>query len=96
MKLVEMILNEMIDESKTQKKFITLLAQTIVSMYGRINFKSLSRHSETSEKTFRRWFKKPFNFGYFNSRAIKKVILAETEAIAAFDQSFITKAGKST
>jgi hypothetical protein len=96
MKLVEMILNEMNNVSKNQKNFFILLMQTIVSMYGRVNFRSLSRYSDTPEKTFRRWFKKPFDFSIFNARAIDKVITPETEIIAAFDPSFLSKAGEST
>lgn len=95
MKLVEMILNEMNNVSKYQKNFFILLMQTVVSMYGRINFRSLSRYSDASEKTFRRWFKLPFDFSDFNSKAIDKVI-AGVEVIAAFDPSFLSKAGKFT
>ncbi len=96
MKLVEMILNEMNDVSKTQKKFFILLMKTMVAIYGQINFRSLSRCSGTAEKTFRRWFKKAFDFGEFNSRAIDKVVSSESELVAAFDQSFEGKSGKMT
>lgn len=96
MKLVEIILDEMINVSKSQKKFVIFLTQTITSMYGRVNFRSLSRYSDLSEKTFRRWFKVPFDFVDFNSRAIDKVIAQESEIVAAFDPSFLSKAGKKT
>jgi len=96
MKLAEMILDEMDNISKAQKHFFTLLMQTIVSMYGHINFRSLSRYSFMSEKTFRRWFRIPFNFVEFNSNAIAKVLAPEDEVVAAFDQSFEGKAGKKT
>lgn len=96
MKLTKMILNEMNNVSKAQKIFFTLLMQTIVSTYGRINFRSLSRYSDASERTFRRWFKLPFDFSDYNSKAIDKVITTETETIAAFDPSFLSKAGKLT
>jgi hypothetical protein len=96
MKLVEMILNEMNNISKAQNKFFTMLMQTIVSAYGHINFRNLSRHSFISEKSFRRWFKIPFDFCEFNSRAISKVLTSTSEVIAAFDQSFESKAGKLT
>jgi hypothetical protein len=56
MKLTKMILDEMNNIGKNQKKFFTILMQTIVSMYGHVNFTSLSRYSGLSEKTFRRWF----------------------------------------
>ena len=57
MKLLEVILNEMNNVSKPQKKFITILMTTIVAAYGKINFRSLARFSGITEKTFRRWFK---------------------------------------
>jgi hypothetical protein len=96
MKLTEMILDEMNNVSNGQKKFFTLLMQTMVSIYGHVNFRSLSRYSGLSEKTFRRWFKTPFDFCEFNLRAIGKVLKPHHEVIAAFDQSFVDKAGKMT
>jgi len=96
MKLVRMILNEMNNVSKRQKNFFELLAQTIVSIYGHVNFRSLSRYSGVSEKTFRRWFKLPFDFCEFNAKAIDKVLTPGNGVVAAFDQSFEGKAGKMT
>jgi len=96
MKLLEMILGEMINVSKPQKKFMTSLIKTMVAAYGKINFRSLSRYSGLAEKTFRRWFKQVFDFVEFNSRAIDKVVNPRNELIAAFDQSFDGKAGKLT
>lgn len=96
MKLTEMILNEMNNVSKMQKNFFILLMKTIVSVYGHVNFRNLSRYSFISEKTFRRWFRIPFDFSEFNSKAIDKVLAPGSEVIAAFDQSFEGKAGKMT
>lgn len=96
MKLLEMILSEMNNVSKPQKKFITILMKTIVSVYGKINFRSLSRYSGLAEKTFRRWFNVAFDFCDFNSRAIDQVVDQENDLVAAFDQSFDGKAGKKT
>jgi hypothetical protein len=96
MKLLEMILNEMKNVSKNQKSFVIILMETILSIYGHVNFRSLSRHSGLSEKTFRRWFKIPFDFCEFNSKAIDQVLKPESEVIAAFDQSFEDKAGNKT
>jgi len=96
MKLTQMILDEMNNVSKAQKQFFNILMQTIVSMYGHVNFRSLSRYSELSEKTFRRWFKTSFDFCEFNLKAISRVLKPHNEVIAAFDQSFVDKAGKMT
>jgi Transposase DDE domain len=96
MKLIEEILSEMNNVSKSQKKFIIILMKTIISTYGKINFSSLSRYSGCVEKTFRRWFQKAFDFSAFNSKAIDKVIISSNDVIAAFDQSFEGKSGKHT
>ena len=96
MKLLELILGEMINISKPQKKFFMVLIRTIVAAYGKINFRSLKRYSGMAEKTFSRWFNRPFDFSEFNSLAIDKVIGQDNEVVAAFDQSFDGKAGKKT
>ena len=96
MKLLEMILSEMINVSKPQKQFIMTLVKTIVSAYGKINFRSLSRYSGLAEKSFRRWFKQAFDFVDLNSRTIDKVVGQGSDLVAAFDQSFDSKAGKKT
>jgi len=96
MKLVEIILGEMENVNKAQKNFIIILMKTMMIIYGKINFSSLARYSGLSEKTFRRWFKKPFDFIEFNAKAIARVIRPVDEAIAAFDPSFINKSGSST
>lgn len=96
MKLLEMILDEMVNVSNPQKKFVMILMKTIISAYGKVNFRSLSRYSGLAEKSFRRWFKHVFDFSELNSRAIDRVIDHGTDMIAAFDQSFISKSGKKT
>ena len=96
MKLLETILDEMSNVSKSQKKFLIILMKTIVSIYGKINFRSLSRYSGLAEKTFRRWFKTVFDFAEFNSKLIDKVVTPGSDVIAAFDQSFEGKSGKHT
>lgn len=96
MKLLETILSEMVNVGKPQKRFITILMKTMVTAYGKINFRSLSRYGGIAEKTFRRWFRKAFDFSEFNSLAIDKAITKESDLVAAFDQSFDGKSGKNT
>src|SRR5271157_3701380 len=96
MKLLETILDEMSNVSKPQKKFFIILIKTIISIYGKVNFRSLSRYSGIAEKTFRRSFKNVFDFVEFNSRAIDKIITSDDEVVAAFDQSFEGKSGNNT
>ncbi len=96
MKLLETILDEMSNVSKPQKKFFIILIKTMISIYGKVNFRSLNRYSGIAEKTFRRWFRKTFDFAEFNSKAIDKVITPGDCMVAAFDQSFEGKSGKNT
>jgi len=96
MKLIETILNKMIKVSKNQKKFLIMAVESIISMYGRVNYRSLERQSSCNEKRFRRWFKKKFDFAEFNEIAISETIKIGDEMIAAFDPSFIEKNGNKT
>lgn len=95
MKLIKIILAEMLGLSKPQKMFFAILMQMMLSIQGRITFRSLSRYSGLAEKTFRRWFSRPFNFTQFNVLAIKKLEPFKM-CICAFDACFLEKAGKAT
>ncbi len=96
MKLIGNILAEMTVKSKWQFNFLLLLFETILGMHGRVTFEGLSRNSDSSERRFRRWFKKPFDFVGFNLKALARAQRPESEYIAAYDPSFISKAGKKT
>lgn len=96
MKLVEIILNKMVKVSKNQKKIIIILVEAIISMYGKVNYRSLERQTGCAEKRFRRWFNKKFNFAEFNEIAMSETIKFGDEIIAAFDPSFIEKNGNGT
>lgn len=63
---------------------------------GKVNFTNLSRYSSLSEKTYRRQFNKPFDFGKLNTEVIKAAIPPNHQMIAVMDCSFITKSGKKT
>jgi IS4 transposase len=63
---------------------------------GRINFVSLSRHSRLSEKTYRRQFRKEFDFPSFNRAAIEQAQPDEPLHLFAQDTSFSQKSGKQT
>jgi hypothetical protein len=95
MKLIETILNKMPKVSKFQKKFFIVVAQMFLAIQGKINFRSLSRYSGLSEKTFRRWFQKHFDFALFNTLAIEELEKFE-EVGCAIDACFLEKAGKVT
>ncbi len=94
---INIILNKMTSICKlSQRKFIVELLCSLLSIQGKINFRNLSRFSEYEEKTFSRNYNKAFNFAEFNQQALTLVTIKETRLIAAFDPSFIPKAGKKT
>src|SRR5215210_739166 len=96
MTFVSEILDQMSNITKPQKQFLQLLFSTILSLRGRVNFLNLSRYTTRSEKTFRRHFRRPFDFLSFNRLAIEKATSASSTKIAAFDSTFIHKSGKKT
>lgn len=59
-----------------------------------VNFKQMERYSTSPEIRFRNMFKKPFDFGSFNSLYISDH--CSDELLIGFDPSFITKSGKHT
>jgi hypothetical protein len=66
MNIMESILQQMPGISQPQKKFLVILFSTILLVYGKVNFKNLSRYSCLSQKTYRRRFLQSFNFPEFN------------------------------
>lgn len=94
--LVVEILKQMSGITKPQEKFLTVLFTTILVVRGKINFKNLSRYSVYSEKTYRRQFRKQFNYLRFNLLCAEKVIEKGSRLLLAQDPSFIRKSGKQT
>ena len=74
---------------------MTLFA-TILVVCGKVNFTNLSRYSDLSEKTYRRAFKKQFDFAKFNAEVIQSAAAPRHPMIAVMDCSFIAKSGKKT
>ncbi len=69
----------------------------LLSFQGRANYTNLSRYSELSEKTYRRWFaKKKLDFIKFNQIGNNEIIPATAIKVAAMDCSFVSKSGKKT
>jgi putative transposase len=84
---------------KTQRVFLVLLVQLWLVIPGRINYANLARFSGKSEKTFRTWFGKPFDFLVVNSCLVTLAqearYLGKTLALV-IDSSHIAKSGKHT
>jgi len=95
MTLVNQILSRLDNINKPQHKFLQVLFATMLTVHSAINFLSLGRHSELSERTFRRQFRRDFDFPAFNRETIRQANCPPPLAFAQ-DASFIPKSGKHT
>lgn len=94
--IVKTALDAMSSVKKTQKTFIALLLSTLIVVQGKANFRNMSRYSSMSEKRFRRWYRRSFDFFELNSLMLRDVCSKATTLIAALDASFMSKSGKLT
>lgn len=78
-----------------QKRFLIILSNTLLLLKGKVNFSSLARHSELSERTYRRGFRREFDFEYFNLHCLAQRT-KKGELVAALDASYLPKSGKKT
>lgn len=82
---------------KWQSDFLFELFDLIFSVQGRLTFENLARYSQMSERTFRRNYKKFFDWLDFNWQVF--ILYAKADqgvVIGAIDCSYIPKAGKAT
>jgi len=93
---IEEILSKMSGVGKPQRKFLAIVLVVFIYLRGKANFRNLSRHSELSEKTYSRWFRRDFDFAEFNRRSLADVIENANEIVAVVDCSFCEKSGKQT
>ena len=96
MTIVTEILERMSGMTKPQQKFLLNLFVALLATHSRINFLNLSRHSSLNEKTYRRGFRRHFDFVRFNQEAIKNGIAQKSKKAFAQDASFSKKSGKKT
>lgn len=83
--------------TKSDRDFLTELFELLLCIRGRVNFTNLARYSHYNEVTFRRHFKKFFDWFKFNYLLIELVLLdTNAPVIAAMDCSYISKSGKHT
>lgn len=92
---INQILDGWQDLAKPQRKFLATLFSTMLIIQSSINFLSLGRHSALSEKTFRRQFRRHFEFPLLNRQIIEHSGGAQPNAFA-MDASFIKKSGNHT
>ena len=76
--------------------FLGHLLERLLLIPGRATFRHLSRYSPYHEKTFSRWFRRPFDWAMANDLAIQQRVPAGHEQVLAFDPSFVPKSGQRT
>jgi hypothetical protein len=82
---------------KWQSDFLCEIFDLIFSIQGRLTFENLARYSQKSERTFRRNYKKFFDWLDFHWHIFMVYAHAGDDiVIAAIDCSYIPKAGKTT
>ena len=94
--IVQTVLQKMGTLSQPHLKVMTTLLMTILLLCGKVNFTNLSRYSPLSEKTYRRFFAKGFNFCRFNQILIEQQVPENHGLLAVMDASFNPKSGKKT
>ena len=94
--IIQSLLISMGNLTHPQKKFILTLFSTLFVSCGRANFTNLSRYSQINERTYRRQYRRSFNFIQFNQKLIEQAIEPKSKVILAVDCSFIPKSGKQT
>lgn len=78
-----------------QKRFLSVLFRTVLLLRGRVNFSNLASHSAFAEKTYRRGFRRDFDFKQFNVHCLEQRPV-KGNLIAAMDASYLPKSGKET
>lgn len=95
--ILDSIFAKNIGKHKWQVDFLLELFELVFSIQGRINYTNLSRYSKYNELTFRRNYKKFFDWVGFNLAIMQLAGLDRSSPmIGVMDCSFIPKAGKKT
>lgn len=96
-KILTTIIARISVQHKWQADFLYEIFELVFSIQGRLTFENLARYSHLSERTFRRNYKKFFDWLDFNWQLIQLYAqLDQAVIIAAIDCSYIPKAGKAT
>ena len=94
--VVKTVLESMSSVKKPQRVFIAYLFSVLMVFQGKATFKNMSRYSSMSEKRFRRWYGRDFDFTEFNMKLLSQTIPNNNACIGVIDASFMSKAGKKT
>ena len=96
MRLLQSVLATLPQTKKPQRKFIVHLLGLLLMLPGHATFRNLSRYSSYHERTFARWYGRPFDFVALNKAAITQVIAPDHQQALVIDASFIPKSGTHT
>ena len=92
--IIEEALRTMPEVGQWQARFLVVMFSTMLLLRGKVNFSNLARHSSLSEKTYRRGFRRSFDFERFNLNCLLQH--RKGTMVAALDASYIAKSGKQT
>ena len=96
MRLLQSVLATLPQTKKPQRKFIVHLLGLLLMLPGHATFRNLSRYSSYHERTFARWYGRPFDFVALNKAAITQVMAPDHQQALVIDASFIPKSGTHT
>ncbi|MFO1433059.1 MAG: transposase [Candidatus Competibacteraceae bacterium] len=82
--------------SQPFRRFLRELLMLLVIVPGRATFLNLSRYSDYTAKTCRRWFRRQVDWAQLNVTAIRAVVPRDHESVLAFDPSVVPKSGTGT
>ena len=91
-RVAETTLGKITEVKKPVSKFIIHIVELWLGMNCRYVFSNMERWGRMNEKSYRRCFKKFFDWFGFNYSMVKQY--CSKEIIAVFDPSFIKKSGK--
>ena len=94
--VVKTVLGSMSSVKKPQRVFMVYLFSVLIIFQGKATFKNMSRYSVMSEKRFRRWYKRDFDFAQLNIKLLSQTVFNKKPLIAVIDASFMSKSGKKT
>ncbi|WP_444901465.1 hypothetical protein ACJJIG_18510 [Microbulbifer sp. SSSA007] len=91
---VKAIFVRMSNVKKPRRNFILTLFTVLMVFQGKATFLNMERYSLASEKRYRRWSRRNFDFVKFNAELFMQTFPNNDECVAAIDASFINKPGK--
>lgn len=95
MRIVQECLESMVI-GKAQAKFMMILLSTLLLVRGKANYTNLGRYAGVNEKSFRRWYARPFDFERFNRLLLGEAVPEEHSLALVIDASFLAKSGRHT